>query len=82
MAKDIQQQIKELTLLLLWLTCWNEAKKDESPFYRSWRGYDFGILDELRKEELIGGSYKAKSVYLTEGGIKEAKKLEKKYLKK
>lgn len=27
MAKDIQQQIKELTLLLLWLTSWDESKE-------------------------------------------------------
>ena len=35
-----------------------------------------------KEEKLISGSHKAKSVYLTEKGIKEAKKLEKKYLSK
>jgi len=42
--------------------------------------YDFDILNILREEKLINGSYKAKSVFLTEKGIKEAKKLEKKHL--
>lgn len=75
MAKDIEQLLEDLTLLLLWLTSW-----EEEDYHRSWRGYDFDILDALRKKELITGSYKAKSVYLTEKGVKEAKQLEKKYL--
>lgn len=79
MEKDIQKQIKELTLLLLWLTSWKEEEFG-IKVQRSWKGYDFDILNELREEELIGGSYKAKSVFLTEKGIEEAKKLEKKYL--
>lgn len=87
MQEKIQQQIKELTLLLLWLTSWDESKEDKQlkdlgPIYRAWKGYDFDILNELREEELISGSYKAKSVYLTEKGVKEAKRLEKKYLTK
>ena len=87
MSKEIRRQIKELTLLLLWLTSWDESKTNKQlnglgPIYRSWKNYDFDILDELKKENLISGSYKAKSVYLTEKGIKEAKKLEKKYLSK
>ena len=86
MKKDIQKQIKKLTLLLLWLTSWDESKENKrlkslEPVYRSWQGYDFGILDELRKEGLITGSYRVKSVYLTEKGVKEAKNFEKKYLK-
>ncbi|MCD6528213.1 transposase [bacterium] len=83
----MRKQIKELTLLLLWLTSWDESKQDKQlnglgPIYRSWKGYDFDILNELKEEKLISGSHKAKSVYLTEKGIKEAKKLEKKYLSK
>nr|WP_229683131.1 DUF6429 family protein [Virgibacillus oceani]GGG75935.1 hypothetical protein GCM10011398_21050 [Virgibacillus oceani] len=48
---------------------------------RSWKGYPFDILDELREEELIRGSNRSKSVYLTENGIKEAEKRLKTYLK-
>jgi len=85
MKKDIQKQIKELTLLLLWLTSWDEAKEDKQlkslgPIYRAWKGYDFEILDELKKDNLINFSYKAKSVYLTKKGVKMAKKLEVKYV--
>ena len=55
--------------------------KDFGPIYHSWKGYDFDVLNELRDEGLISGSYNAKSVYLTEKGVKKAKKLEEKYLK-
>ena len=79
MSKDTPKQIEELTLLLLWLTSWQEGSSNEA-LYRAWRGYDFDILDALRKKELITGSYRAKSVYLTEKGVREAKKLGKKYL--
>lgn len=85
MEKDIQKQIEELTLLLLWLTSWDESKENKQlegsgPIYRAWKGYDFEILDELKRDDLINFSYRAKSVYLTENGVEEAKKLEKKYL--
>ena len=83
MPKDVSQQIKELTLLLLWLTSWDESKEDKQlkglgPIYRSWKGYDFNILNELKEDNLIDFSYKAKSVYLTKKGIEKARVLEKK----
>lgn len=88
MSKNLQEKIKELTLLLLWLTSWDEIDKlrkdkrfkDLGPSYRAWKGYDFETLDKLKKEELINFSYRAKSVYLTKEGVVLAKKLEKKYL--
>lgn len=79
MPKITQQKIKELTLLLLWLTSWEENISKEK-IVRSWKGYDFDILNELLKDELVGGSHKSKSVYLTEKGVEEAEKLEDKYL--
>ena len=50
-------------------------KKTDYP-----KGYDFDILNSLEDERLIGGStYKAKSTYITDEGIKKAKELMKKY---
>nr|WP_232324792.1 DUF6429 family protein [Halobacillus mangrovi] len=46
---------------------------------RSWKGYPFGTLDELSEKRYIIGSKRAKSVYLTEEGIEQAKELMKKY---
>ncbi|MFS0614244.1 DUF6429 family protein [Lederbergia ruris] len=74
----MEEKIKELTLLLLYLTSW---KEDELPqeMRRSWKGYPFDILNELTDEDLIRGSIRSKSVYLTGDGIKKAEELMKKY---
>lgn len=70
----------EITLLSLYLTSWK--KKDIfGKMTRSWKGYPFEILDELTDEDLIRGSKKSKSVYLTVAGMKEAEELLKKYMK-
>lgn len=75
----MEEQIKELTLLLLYLTSWTE-KEPYGEYQRAWKGYDFDILNSLEDERLIGGSkHKAKSTYITEKGIKKAKELMEKY---
>lgn len=75
------QTIKELTLLLIYLTSWQEDvgfKKVQ----RSWKGYPFEVLDELNEEGYIDDSKHAKSVYLTEEGLDKAKEFMKKYIGK
>lgn len=77
----MNKTIKELTLLLIYLTSWQEDvgfKKVQ----RSWKGYPFEVLDELNQEGYIDGSKHAKSVYLTEEGLGKAKELMKKYIGK
>lgn len=76
----MEQTIKELTLLLLYLTSWKEMEIPElGALTRSWKGYPFDILNELTEEDYISGSKKSKSVYLTKEGIKKAKEIAKKY---
>ena len=77
----MEEKIKELSLLLLYLTSW---KENDVPgeMRRSWKGYPFDTLNELTDEDLIRGSIRSKSVYLTEAGIKNAEELMKKYLGK
>jgi hypothetical protein len=75
----MNDKIKELSLLLLYLTSWEE-KDGNDKFQRSWKGYPFEILNELSDEGYISGSKTAKSVYFSEEGVKLAKELEKKYL--
>ncbi len=75
----MEEKIKELTLLLLYLTSWTE-KEQYGEYQRTWKGYDFDILNSLEDERLIRGSTnKAKSTYITDEGIKKAKELMKKY---
>lgn len=74
-----EETIQELTLLLLYLTSWEE----KSPFgsaNHSWKGYPFETLDELTEAGYISGSRRAKSVYFTEEGAEKAQELQRKYL--
>ncbi len=75
---ELEQKIKELTLLLLYLTSWKENELPDE-MRRSWKGYLFDVLDELTDKDFIRGSTRSKSVYLTETGIKKAKVLAEKY---
>lgn len=76
--KNVDERIEELTLLLLYLTSWDE-KIGEYKIKRSWKGYDFDILNELDEKGLINGGRKSKSVYFTEDGAKKAEELIKMY---
>lgn len=75
----MEERIKELTLLLLYLTSWEE-KNIPGEMRRSWKGYDFDIINQLSEQDFLRGGNRSKSVYLTEEGIKEAKKLVQKYI--
>ena len=47
----MEQQIKELTLLLAYLTSWDDKDRlTKQENKKSWKGYDFGILNKLHEE--------------------------------
>ena len=73
--------MKELTLLLMYLSRFTDGENfSEAKDFYAWKGYDFGVINKLDEEEPIHqGRYRSKSVYLTEKGIEEAKKLLEKY---
>jgi len=77
----MDKTIKELTLLLIYLTSWQEDA-GLIKVQRSWKGYPFEVLDELNEEGYINGRKHAKSVYLTEEGLSKVKELTKKYIGK
>lgn len=58
----MEQNVKELTPLLLYLTAWQE-NDGFGEKYRSWKGHHYDVLNELSEEGLIYGSKKAKSVF-------------------
>lgn len=70
--KKAEDAVREMTLMLLYLNGFSERM---TPGLRSWKGYDFGTLDELEEEGLIYGSHRAKSVMLDDAGIEKAKAL-------
>ena len=61
----MSERIQELTLLLMYLTSWQESstpglrrkphKTDDTLLRRCWKGYDFSILERLEEQNLICG---------------------------
>ena len=75
-----EKAMKELTMILIYLSSFNEGDKLSPVLDRAWKGYDFDIINGLDEEDYIRqGSYRSKSVAITEGGIKLAKDLMNKY---
>jgi hypothetical protein len=72
--------VKELTMLLMYLTRFNERDHFGSGLDMAWKGYDFDIINELDKEEYIRqGSHHSKSVAITDEGMKLSRQLLVKY---
>ena len=71
---------KELTMLLMYLSRFNEQNRFESAFDMAWKGYDFAIINELENEGFIRqGSHRSKTVVITDEGIKLSRELLIKY---
>jgi hypothetical protein len=67
MAIDLDK-IDDTVLGLLWLTLHDEN--------RAWKGFDWGALDRLHQKGLIADpANKAKSVVLSDEGLRRAEKL-------
>lgn len=79
----MEKNIEELTLLLMYLTSWEDNSNClEDSFKQCWKGYSFDAINELtNKRYLFPTKYKNKSVTITKEGEKLAKDLIKKYLK-
>ena len=86
----VKDEIKELTLLLIYLSSWEEDgyvyEKDEIIPTKTkvcWKGYSFDILNELVDENyLYDSKHSNKSVTLTKEGEEYARSLLDKYLVK
>lgn len=75
-----ENAIKELTMVLMYLTRFNESDRFGSKLDISWKGYDFDVIDELDEEDYIRlGNHRSKSVAITEAGIKLSQSLLNKY---
>ena len=74
------QLLEDLTLFLLYVQSWREKVAESIYVPRSWKGYDFNVLDRLAQKGYIAGSRKAKSVILTDEGVKRVEELKRKLL--
>ena len=82
--------VKELTLMLMYLTSWEESlvpgirkKPDHAGIYPKaricWKGYDFDILNGLTDEGLVNAGGRSKSASFTDEGEAKALDLLKRY---
>jgi DNA-binding PadR family transcriptional regulator len=69
-----QTAIRDLTMLLLYMTAWEEGDSK-----RAWKGHDWDALDQLIEEGLIEGQRRNKSVWITEEGEAEARRIASRY---
>ena len=74
----MDQLVEDLTLLLMYLTAWDEKVLDET-IKRTWKGYLFESIDSLADKGYIRSSKRSKSVYLTESGEDKAEELKRIY---
>lgn len=75
-------RIKELTLLLLSITGWEEEYPEGlggEELYRSWKGYLFEVLNEIEAAGLIHQFRNGKSVIILKKGLEKVKELKEKY---
>ena len=82
--------IKDLTLMLMYLTSWEESlvpglrkKPDRNGIYPKvrlcWKGYDFDILNKLTDEGLVNAGGRSKSASFNAEGEAKARELLKAY---
>ena len=71
--------IEELTLLLIYLCSWEEQLLPDVTAHRAWKGYLFEVLDALEEQGYISQTRRAKSVTLTEEGLRRAQELKARY---
>ena len=66
-----EMAVKELTMLLMYLTRFNEQGRFASEPDMAWKGYDFDIINKLNEEDYIRqGSRRSKSGAITDEGMK------------
>lgn len=78
MKKD--RLIRELTIMLIFLSSRDEKIYGSFSVKRAWKGYNFKLLRKLEEEGIISG-IKYKSITLEDKGIKEARRLLEKHYK-
>ena len=75
-----EKAVKELTMLVMYLTRFNEKGRFASELDMAWKGYDFDIINELEEGGYIRqGSHRSKSMAITEDGMKLSRELLAKY---
>lgn len=77
--KPREQAMEELTLMLIYLTRFQDNNEYSRYLENSWKGYDFDTLNELEEKALLFQPRKSKCVYLSEQGKETARRLLEQY---
>lgn len=77
--KTIGQSIEELTLMLVYLTRFQDRNEYCRYLENSWKGYDYDVLNTLEEKKLLYQPKKSSCVYLSEEGKAAARKLLEEY---
>ncbi len=82
MNENLDEIKKELILLLIYLTGWEEDKRNKpgEKVFRAWKGYGFEHLNDMEKQRLIYQIPGGKSLLLTDEGKQKVEQLKQKYL--
>jgi hypothetical protein len=71
--------LEDLTLLVIYLSSWEEELAPDLIVRRAWKGYLFEVLDALEEKGYISQTRRAKSLTLTETGVLRAEEIEERY---
>ena len=71
--------LEDLTLLVIYLSSWDEKVAPDFTVHRAWKGYLFEVLDALEEQGYISQTRRAKSMTLTEEGVMKAQEIEARY---
>ncbi len=77
-----KEAMRELTMMLIYLSRFTEGRFSLAEDFFAWKGYDFGVLNELDDQDFIrqgNRPSRSKSVYITDEGREQARKLLQKY---
>jgi hypothetical protein len=78
----IDEKVRDLSLMLIYLTGWEENKRNGQPgekVFRAWKGYSFDILNELETMKMLRQFPNTQSIILTEEGKGKAAEIKRKY---
>jgi hypothetical protein len=67
--------LEDLTLLVIYLSSWDEEVAPGLTVRRAWKGYLFEVLDALEEQGYISQTRRAKSMTLTEEGVMRAQEI-------
>ena len=71
--------IKDLTIILIFLTRFKDKGRFASIYEEAWKGYSFDVINELAEDEYLINSRSSKKVCITDKGKELAESLIKKY---